>query len=507
MANANSSNSPTSQEKTTYSEMVLKQKIGPMINLPADGPWEIVSETENGLYMLHHKPDADLNVYGALRGVVVDSNVGKIVSYSFPHSPKIVANSLSLIEGKVVLNQNLSLDPEKIKIKPGFEGPLIHVFKHDGIVYHSTRKRFDCSRSRWGSSKTFGEMYSELSGPSDEVLFDTEKKYSPYCHTFIMVYPDMLVSTRDTVGKGYLIYLGPKTMYSTGDKCPYPVEEVDPVLRVPDTVSELIEGQIYSPQVYTLEEANKHLLFGFYDGFEGYEYLDPRLLPGEFVILEDTETGDMYRIESVSYNWRSEMRNNNPNLLHRFFELLDFAYLKNNEIDQKRYREKFPILTFYDVEHLAKTVEKSSMIVWPQNTETEFAVPTTRDTKLYNIWQCFLMSVPLCRQKEVVGYYNHLVERREEIVQWLSDLSDTKPDMTNFSKRVKDILIKTRMFAEDRVKKKQNIDRRTGRKKNVDEITKENIKNFISKEMGTSLYRILREMDRFKQEMNEVKTE
>ena len=92
---------------TTYSDMLLKQKIGPMINLPADGPWEIVSETENGLYMLHHRADADLNVYGALRDVVVDTNVGKIVSYSYPHSPKIVTSSLSLTNGKLVLDQNL----------------------------------------------------------------------------------------------------------------------------------------------------------------------------------------------------------------------------------------------------------------------------------------------------------------------------------------------------------------------------------------------------------------
>ena len=267
----------------------------------------------------------------------------------------------------------------------------------------------------------------------------------------------------------------------------------------------MVEDKIYSPQVYTLEEANKHLIFGFYDPFEGYEYLDSRLLPGEFLILEDTETGDMYRVESLSYNWRSEMRNNNPNLLHRFFELLDFAYLKNNETDQDRYREKFPILTSYNTNDLRKTIENSPMIVWPQNTENDLDVPATRDTKLYNIWQCFLMAVPLCRQKEVVGYYDHLVERRSEIVEWLSELSDKKNlDMTLFSKRVKDILVKTRMFAVDRVKKKQNIDRRTGRKKNADEITKENIRNFISKEMGTSLYRILREMDRFKQALEDL---
>ena len=199
------------------------------------------------------------------------------------------------------------------------------------------------------------------------------------------------------------------------------------------------------------------------------------------------------------------MRNNNPNLLHRFYELLDSAYLKNSDVDEKKYKEKFPLLTFYNVEDLRNLVQNKPMVVWPQNVEKEFSVPTTRDKKLYNIWQCFLMSVPVHRQKEVVEYYDHLMERRNEIIEWLGELSDKKNlDTTDFSKRVKDILSKTRMFAVDRVRKKENIDRRTGRKKSVDEITKENIRNFISKEMGTSLYRILREMDRFK---NPVVTE
>jgi len=81
-------------------------------------------------------------------------------------------------------------------------------------------------------------------------------------------------------------------MYSTElGKCPYDLNEVDTDLHVPNTVSLYEAGSetksIYSPETLSLEEANKHLLFGFYEGFEGYQFLDPRLLPGEFLILED----------------------------------------------------------------------------------------------------------------------------------------------------------------------------------------------------------------------------
>jgi len=493
MANANS--------QTTYSSMIKKQAIAPLLKLDPNGPWDIVSETETGLSMVHHKNDCDMDIYGALRGVVVDMNKGNVVCYSYPHSPKFVTSHLKLENGKVKLSDNIVLDIEKIKIKPGFEGPLIHVFKHGGKVYRSTRKRFDPSKSRWGNSKTFEEIYWELQGPSDEVLFDSDKDYSPYCHTFIMVHPDMLVCTKYNIGDGYLVYLGPKQMYSI-ENCPYPVEQVDDTLRVPNTTSSEFQNEekkVYSPELMSLETANKHLTFGFYEEFPGYEHLDSRLLPSEFVIIEDCETGDMYRIESPGYNWRSSMRNNNPNLLHRFHELLDNAYLKNTKEDTLKYKTTFPVLTFFDTESLEKTVENSPIIVWPQNTETELKAPTTRDTKLYNIWQCFLVSVPLCRQKEVVNYYNNLNSRRNEIVEWLDTLSRTENlDLETFSKRVQDILVKTKLFAKNRVKKGENIDYKTREVKSLEALTRDNIKNFISKELGSSLYRILKEMDRYK---------
>lgn len=478
---------------TAYSDMLVKQKIAPMLNLDPEGPWDIVSETETGLVMVHHRPDSDMDIYGALRGVSVDTNKGNIVCYSYPNATKIVTSSLSVTNGRLLLDENISLDPEKLKIKAGFEGPLIHVFKHAGKVYHSTRKRFDSSKSRWGNSKTFGEMYKQLSGPEDDVLFDSEKAYSPYCHTFIMVHPEMLVCTKDNVGDGYMVYLGPKQMYST-EICPYPIEEVDTILRVPDTSSEVTFGKVYSPQILSLEEANKHLLFGFYDGFEGYQYLDPRLLPGEFVILEDTETGLMYRIESPSYYWRSSVRNNNPNILHRFYELLDYSYLKNTDYDNKKYIDSFPILTSFSYESLKKIIDENTMVVWPQDTEKEMSVPNTKDDKFYNIWLALLISMPLCRQKEIIGYHDYFNDRKKEVIEWLNTLSDNKNlDISTFSKRVQDILLKTKTFAVNRFKKRDNKDKN----KSVEEMTKENIKNFIGKEMGNSLYRMLKEMDRY----------
>jgi hypothetical protein len=507
-------NETNTQDLTqTISDMNKKKIVAPMLGLKEDDPFDIVSETDTGLVMVHYRPDADVEVFGNLRGVVVDINVGKVVSYSFPYTPRVIASSMIADNGNLTLGgisttlANLS----NLRFKIGFEGTLIHVFKHGGKVYRTTRKRLDATRSRWGNSKTFGEMYWELNGPKDEVLFDPTKDYSPYCHYFILVHPQVLVSTKDDISSGYLVYLGPKQIYSTSPTtCPYPMNSVDCDLHVPETSSSNSRnssGAIYSPENSTLEEANKHLSFGFYETFDGYQYLDPRLLPGEFIIVENVETKQMYRVESTSYAWRSDMRNNNPNLLHRFFELLDFAYLKKE--DDNKFRTMFPILTLYDPASLFSTISSAPIIVWPQNTENEFStlpVPNTKEGKLYNIWQSFLLCVPISRQKEVFEFYDVLVTRRIELITWLietskkmvSSSSTNAFDLSVYSNRARDILLKTRSFAENRYRSGDNIDNRTKEAKTVESLTRDNIRNFISKEKGSSLYRLIREMDRIK---------
>lgn len=481
---------------TTLGDMKTKALVAPMLKLNNDDPFEIVSENDSGLVMVHYRNDADLEIFKNLRGVVVDTQTGAVVSTSFPHAPRVVTPSIGSENGNFTFG-NFQVSEQHVRIKVGYEGTLLNVFKHGGTVYHSTRKRLDSSRSRWGNSKTFGQMFTELGGPTD--LFDPEKDYSPYCHSFIIVHPDVLVVSREDVGAGYLIYLGPKKMYSViPERCPYPLDRVDCELRVPETHSRKnpMNSKVFSPEVLSLDEANKHLTFGFYQAFEEADKMDSRLLPGEFVIVENTQTGDMYRVESPSYFWRSELRNNNPNLLHRFYELIDFSYLKGEQ--NQKFFETFPILAPYAKESIETNLP---VIVWPQ-VELDFVatIPQSKETKMYNIWEAFLMVVPLHRQTEVLSYYENLVTRRAELVAWLIENSEklSSLNLGDYSKRAQDILLKTRSFAENAVKKGHNFDVRTKERKTVAMMTRDNIRNFISKEQGGSLYRLVREMDRFK---------
>ena len=264
---------------------------------------------------------------------------------------------------------------------------------------------------------------------------------------------------------------------------------------------------IYSPENLNIDQTNKHLLFGFYDPFTNYQYLDRRLLPGEFVILEQLDdqgaVKDVIRIESVSYAWRSAMRDNNPNLKHQFYKLLNGSYLRYDTPEGKqRYDNLYPILTPYSLQNLKKTVAENPMVVWAQQTDkpVKYDDLLGRDTRLYNIWQAFIAAVPLHRQLEVIDYLNELVQERWELAEWLKRLENSPHiDTTDMSRRVKQILEAARRLARQKVERGQNIDK-NGRPRSVKEVTRSIIDNFISKEEGGSLYRIVKEMKRWKRD-------
>ena len=472
--------------------------ISKVVGIENSAAWEVVSsEPEDSLYVVHHKPEANLADYGQIRGLVVDTKAETIVCKSYGYTPTVQTDSITIQpgDGKIHLIDELGtehyLDPSDIRITAGFEGTLISIFKHNGKIYRTTRKRLDPSRSRWGNSKTFMEMYWDLGGPKDEDLFDPNVDYSPFCHTFILVHPDVLIVSKENVGKGYLVYLGAQQMWST-DPSPYPGAVVE-------TEPKKIEG-VFTPPDLSLADTNKHLKFGFYDLFEGYEQLDVRMMPGEFVIVHKND-GTMLRVESTPYSWRSEMRDNDPNLLHRFFQLINGSYLRYDTAEGKaRYNKLYPIFTPYDSNSIKAQLENGPYVVWPQSNQLDPDYLMTKRDRMYNIWIAFLNSVPLHRQKEVGGYLDYLYKKRGELIGWLRTLENRDHlDSTSFSPRALNIIETTRKFAQ---KNATNGRDRTkdGKKLSVKDMTRSNIKNFIGKEKGDSLYRLIREMDRYKKE-------
>ena len=505
--------------QNTLNQDELEKVIAGILEIPNSAAWTVVdSDPEHDLHVIHHRPEANLVEYGHLRGIVVDTQARCVVSRPYSHTPIVQVDKLHpLDDGTLTLTDTdqvqHSLNLSECRVTQGFEGPLITVFKHKGKVYRTIRKRLDPTRSRWGASKPFMEMYWDLGGPTDEQLYDPECQTSPVVHTFILVHPDALVVSNNQIDNGYIVYVGSKVEWDpTAADCPYPETEItnwdtsDVSFPTQPASGNPVTGTIYTPTDLDLNGINQHLKYGFHTPVPTWDDLDDRMLPGEFVIVYHGD--QLIRIESESYAWRSGMRDNNPNLLHRFYQLVSDSYARCDTTEgRQKYEKKYPVFVPYSVESVQENLkEDGPSVVWPQQGRYHDAENLmTKESRMFNIWLAYLNSVPLSKQVLVSTFLDHLYRKRGQLIGWLRTL-DTLPKLDGaiFSKRVINIVEVAQRFAQKKVKQGDVYDR-NGRKQSVRDITRQNIKNLVMKEDGGSLYRLIREMDRYKKEQEAAK--
>lgn len=494
----------------------MKKQIAEILGIELSNQWEITDgHPDEGLYLVHYTSESDLNQYGHIRGLVVDVEAKTVVCRSYGFTPTAIQDELKVeVDGKYhipdIYGNEHVVDPSRVQIKMGFEGTIMRVFKHNGNVYHSTHRRLTTTRSRWGNSIPFEEMYHQLNGPKDEELFNPASDYSPYCHLFLMVHPDVLNVTKDQIGSGYLVYLGPKQMWSVDlDTCPYkqltetgePMglnwgEDrrpnggwIDDTLYLPQTLPEDNRGSpgTISPLNLNLEEANYHLRYGFYEKPE-IEPIDQRIGTGEFVMLykmnEAGQIEGLLKVESPAYQWRLEMRDNDPNLKHRFYQLVNGSYINTDTAEGMAfYRSRYPILHRHDyVDILSHLEREGPFISWPGQDVTEIK---NRDDRMYNIWMCYIISVPIHRQMEVALMYQELQRDRMDVIKWLQSLDVIENLDSIDSLRAQNIIKAARQLAHQKM---------SDSKSSMANLVKDIIRNFIFKEEGTSLYRLVKAM-------------
>ena len=477
-----------------------KKEIADVLGIALNDSWVITdTDAENDLYMIHYTSFADMNLYSDLRGIVVDLDSKTIVARSFGYTPSYTTSSLTIGTDNMYHLRNDSneedvYDAKNIVIKPKFEGTLLRVFKHKGKVYHSTHRRLDASRSRWGSSKTFLQMYEELGGPNDSVLFNSESATSPYCHIFLIVHPDVLNVSKIRVQKGFLVYFGPKLMWSIESSQGNPkYTNIDTELRIPKVSTEIVEdgSTIHSPLNISLEDANLHLRYGFYDAYDDSK-LDERITTGEacilYVLNSEGQIEKCLQVQSPAYSWRLDMRQNESNLLHRFYTFLDLSYLRTDTFeDLEKYKSYFPILTYHDLEMITDYIKREPIILWMGGTSTQNWLKS-KLLNVYNIFMCFIISVPLHKQEEVSQMYSYLLASRNEVISWIQNIEGTEAhllDSPDLSDRVKNIISVSRSQAQSVIN--------SNRKVNFKDLIDQNIRNLIMKERGSSLYRLVKE--------------
>jgi len=131
-------------------------------------------KTKESLAIIFNNYESNLNEEMVLffNGVIIDKNTLKIVCYTFDKCLEDENLDMKLLEGELY-------------VEPAFEGTLIRVYYAENKWNLSTKKMIDAYNAKWISSKSFGELFSEL--------FDVNllpQLNINYCYSFLMSHND-----------------------------------------------------------------------------------------------------------------------------------------------------------------------------------------------------------------------------------------------------------------------------------------------------------------------------
>ena len=534
----------------------VHQKIATILNVDTSNINVVDSRPDQGLYLLAPDLTADLDIYGWIRGVVVDIEVGKIICQSYGYIPLVESDVVPLTS---VFNQESKDDksltfkdtnnnvhhllPDTWSIEQHHEGFTLRVFKHKGIVYFSTMSKLDFSKSKWGTSKLFSEIYSSLNGPKAEDIFPYPGDYSPFVHIFLVCHPDILNVYHGVFGPfypslpppnrgmmtdlqpeeesertvtpdltvsypGYIVYSGVKTMFYQSNN-PYSTN-VDwvlwnpsaiqwPTITLHNTMSSIRSGAV------DVHNANIHLRYGAYLPWNDVG-TDMRLGTGESLIIRHTTPHGttLYHVRSPAYAWRALIRNENTNLILQFYYLITDSLEQPRGLSMTEFLKKYPSFEKYDINSVISALEKTPLILWPTLTPSLTPISSilgsstiplplplpqndplslikTQDDRLYQVWAALIMSVPLHHQLMIAKLLPTFYENKGKVIRYIIE--------TSLSGRQFDIEKEKRLW--QLIKESRNLTTLRGDFDNQ-------VKMLVDKEYGDSLYRLVRDMNKAK---------
>jgi hypothetical protein len=492
---------------SSYKGDELSQKVASALTLPDRRGWSVV-DSKDALALVHYEDDADMTKLGHLRGVVVDTEVNAIIAESFGYTPTAVSSELTIVDGSIRIadkdGEVHTFDPATSVIKRVFEGVVIRVLWHKGNMLRITHRRINSERSRWGSAKTFLSMYEEAGGPKAEQLFDTTKPYSSTVYDFLVVAPELLVGTRQKVATPYLVLLAIREM-----DLKRPVDQVAKGKNefvVTNNISGSVDQSIiHDPKHLSLDDANHHLKFGYYNPFN---VTDERQLTGEAIIIYSTVDGavrDIVKVHSPSYEWRVNMRGNNPNIRNQFYSLLNSVYPDVASDDAwTALSSRFILLTLYDEASIKARYEQSGAILTIPPGTVSRDMFVSRDARIHLLWLNLLLSLPANMQKTALDLLTQFKTERDQVITWLQNVEQkfSNIEKLEISNRAKGIVSCSRRLARERIATGKNYSA-NGSYMKIPVLIKNTIRNLINKESGTSLYSLVRELKQIEQDTKE----
>lgn len=482
----------------TYKGDEITQRAKEILRLPDIHGWSVVDSDEDTA-LVHYRDNSDKSVYGHIRGLFLDLEVGAIIADSFGYTPTAIDSELSESNGCIIVKDKEGVTHnfllEEAIIKRVFEGVVIRVIWRKNKLYRITHKKINPIRSRWGSSRSFIEMYEAAGGPSAEQLFDTTKPYSSTCYDFLVVDQSLLVGTRQKVDSPYIVCLAQRNM-----DIKRPDDEVAPG-KASFVTTNIIGGAvnesiIHDPTRLSLSEANHHLKYGYYSEFH---VDDLRQLTGEAVIIYRMTNGaitDIVKVHSPSYEWRLNMRGNNPNIVNQFYSLLNSVYSDiNNEEDWDKFKNRFITFPLYNETSLIDLYIQNGSILMIPSGEVSKDDYSTRDARVHLLWMNYLLSLPPHVQQNALHILTNFKNDRNDVISWLQTLEENTKNIetSELPDRVKGLISSSRRLARGRISNHTNYSAK-GSFMKLPLLIKQTIRNLINKENGPSLYGLVRDM-------------
>ena len=527
----------------------LADQLTEILGVSPGPSWSLVDAyPDQDLYMANYNSFADMVRYGHVHGVVIDMKVKKIIARSYNFTPYATLEKLNPeIEDQHLQFRddfgNLTDLPPVDKgttIYQGIEGKLLTVFKHNGQVYYSIPNKLTIDTVSCNGSPSLGELYIDFGGPKPEELFDPNKKYASYCHHIMICSPYFLEASKEMSFlspsspsprrdskeiafptnielRGYLVYIGAQEMFNKNTS-PYPAGDVEFLAK---SKSRKFPNMRYQKKL-SLSDANKFLESGYHPNVEPSN--DPRVRLGEFVVLYNENRPTM-KVYSPAYSWRLNMRDTNPNIEERFYELTNASNFDTKVADRLAdYEKRFPIFEALSIEDFNKltfpvlslpTIKITLTIPSGNKNIPGFAyspttripagflepTPTnlvsTRDDRLFNIFLAYFMALPLHLQFTERFLYEQYVNDRADVIQWLQELYLSHPKLgkiVGLNTQTKDLLERVKADVLTFCYSNKMTE-------SFDVYTLQGIRDFIPNEEGGSLYQILLNMKQFQYEM------
>lgn len=423
----------------------IKQKIKSLLGFTTDEGWVIYdTDLKNHLVLIRYDDAKPTPTFIGFNGDVIDYDKEIYVCHSLPYASKVVTDKLPLDQDVVELTDEFgvvhSLDQTKghLTVTPGFEGVVIRIFKYNNVIYYSTNRKLDSTKSKWGGdSETFKKMYHELGGIDPDFLFDKETISSPISYCFMIVHPSLQMSSSHNIGNGFILGLTSSCSWSLDEaNCPFYYDGFDEKYKNRPYGGKLpVEVEMKLPEPPSLHAGDMKVVnpkqpfavgaFGSLSvvnpflsvGMDHKQFNLPKEYKGEFVIINYFKSEGMlekcFRVVSPGYEKRLEMRGKVPNVATVLIERLQQAHLSSQEPEDRAielFKEKYfdlPIITNLST---IKEMAKEHFIT---NFHVEGSMPVTYKHffhRCHLIFQNMLLVSSPCHQSLLIRVFDNFLE-------------------------------------------------------------------------------------------------